>query len=219
VIDISASDISALAKELHRIDIEFIVVGGSAMERTYPVGTGDIDVIVALKDYEQVIEKLRDNSRFQKVDYGETITGSEFRVGTRRITVEFLNPILYSGAREPDEFIDYVRRHRSKVEDNIVFADPEVVWYMRLATDYYTAYVYKIRRDVTAGVPRDQTLGKVMGVARHFGTAEKIGSRIKETRLVLDLPGVAPSYPSRNTLAKAPTKRLRARSRARRKRR
>jgi hypothetical protein len=166
--------------------IEFLVVGGVSLERTYPIGTGDIDVAIAPKDYLGVLEKLQADSRVRKVEDLGTIAGSEFRVGTRWVDVEFLNPTPFAGKRQPDDFIAYVRRHRSETTELATFAAPEVVWYMRLAISDWEVYVQKILRDVRAGVTPD-LLQKVLDVARHFGVTETLTPRVDATRKMIDL--------------------------------
>ncbi len=198
------SDVKALGEELRKAGIRFVVVGGKSLERKWFVGTMDIDVAVTLKDYQLALKRLRDHPRFRYIEDEETIAGSQFRHGTEWIDVEFINPKLFSGNRPPDDFIDYVRRHRSHADDGIVFADPEVVWYMRLAAPYWEAYVSKIARDVRAGVP-PETLNRVLDMGRHFGNFETMSARVEQVRRMLGLLRTSsPSQdrPPRSTPAK-----------------
>ena len=98
-------DLPQVVRELRKMRIEFIVVGGASLERTYPIGTGDIDVAIALRDYAGVLEKLRAHPRVRNVEDVGTIAGSEFRVGTRWVDVEFINPTPFAGKRRADDFI------------------------------------------------------------------------------------------------------------------
>ncbi len=179
-------DLPAVCRELDKVGIAYIVVGGASLERTYPIGTGDIDIAVALKDYPRVLETLRAHPRFRNIEDVGTMAGSEFRLGTRWVDIEFINPRLFAGKRPPDEFIDYVRRHRSERTDIATFASPEIVWYMRLAIPDWEVYVQKILRDVRAGVPPG-LLDKVLDVARHFGNLETLAPRVAETRRMAEL--------------------------------
>lgn len=179
-------DLPAVCRELDRLEIAYIVVGGASLERTYPIGTGDIDVAVTLQDYPRVLETLRADPRFRNIEDVGTIAGSEFRIGTRWVDVEFINPRLFAGKRRPDEFIDYVRRHRSKRTEIATFAAPEIVWYMRLAIPDWEIYVQKILRDVRAGVPSG-LLDKVLDVARHFDNLETLAPRVAEARRMAEL--------------------------------
>jgi hypothetical protein len=161
-------------------------VGGASLERTFPIGTGDIDVAVALKDYPRVLETLRRHPRVRNVEDLGTMAGSEFRIGTRWVDVEFINPRPFAGNRPPDDFIDYVRRHRSERTDVATFATPEVVWYMRLAIGDWEVYVQKILRDVRAGVP-PSLLDKVLDIAKHFDVLEVLRPRVEQARKMIEL--------------------------------
>jgi len=179
-------DLRVVCRELERAAIEFIVVGGASLERTFPIGTGDIDVAIALKDYAKVLEKLRAHPRVRNVEDVGTMAGSEFRIGTRWVDVEFINPKLFAGKRPPDDFIDYVRRYRSERTELATFAAPEVVWYMRLAVPDWQVYVQKILRDVRAGVP-SSFLDKVLDIARHFDVLDVLAPRVEEARKMIEL--------------------------------
>ena len=179
-------DLAVVCRELEKAGISFIVVGGASLERTYPIGTGGIDLAIALRDYPGVLKKLRAHPRVRNVEDVGTMAGSEFRIGTRWVDVEFINPRLFAGTHPPDDFIDYVRRHRSERTDLATFASPEVVWYMRLAIPDWQVYVQKILRDVRAGVPPD-LLDKVLDVAKHFGVLDMLAPRVEEARTMIDL--------------------------------
>lgn len=159
---------------------------GASLERTFPIGTGDIDVAVASKDYPRVLETLRRHPRVRNVEDVGTIAGCEFRIGTRWVDVEFINPRLFAGKRPPDDFIDYVRRHRSERTDVATFATPEVVWYMRLAIGDWEVYVQKILRDVRAGVS-PSLLDKVLDIANHFDVLEVLAPRVEQARKMIEL--------------------------------
>lgn len=141
---------------------------------------------VALRDYPRVLETLRRHPRVRNVEDVGTVAACEFRIGTRWVDVEFINPRLFAGKRPPDDFIDYVRRHRSERTDVATFATPEVVWYMRLAIGDWEVYVQKILRDVRAGVP-PSLLDKVLDIAKHFDVVEVLAPRVEQARKVIEL--------------------------------
>ena len=141
---------------------------------------------VALKDYPRVLETLRRHPRVRNVEDLGTMAGCEFRIGTRWVDVEFINPRLFAGKGPPDDFIDYVRRHRSERTDVATFATPEVVWYMRLAIGDWEVYVQKILRDVRAGVP-PSLLDKVLDIAKHFDVLEVLAPRVEQARKMIEL--------------------------------
>lgn len=179
-------DLKVVCAELADAGIEFIVIGGVSLVRTYPVGTEDIDVAVTVKDYPGVLAILEKHPRVRYVKDVGTMAGCEFRIGTRGVDVEFINPKLFAGKRPPYEFVDYIRHHRSERNEIAAFADPEVVWYMRLAIPGWETYVQKILRDVRAGVP-PELLEKVLDMARYFGMEEKLAPRVEQARRILDL--------------------------------
>ena len=117
------------------------------------------------------------------------LVGSEFFAGTRWTDVEFISPLPFSGTFPPDDFISYVRRHRPREVEGIVFAEPEVVWYMRLAIPDWTVCAEKIIRDVRAGVPQE-ILEKMPGISKHFGYTDLMIPRIREAGSVLKLRGL-----------------------------
>ena len=115
-----------------------------------------------------------------------TMAGSEFRVGTRWVDVEFINPRLFSGRSPPDEFFDYVKRHRSERTDVGPCATPAVVWYMRLAVPDWEIYVQKILRDARAGVP-EATLDDALAIADRFGVRAVLEPRALRAREMIEL--------------------------------
>lgn len=126
-------DLKDVCAELKKAGIDYVVVGGAAIERLYQIGTLDIDVAIALKDYKNVLEKLAAHPRVRELDDVETMAGCKFRVGTRWVDVEVINPKLFRGKRPPDHFFDYVKRYRSQQTSAGRCATPGVVWYMRLS--------------------------------------------------------------------------------------
>ena len=179
-------DLKEVCLELRKADVDYVVVGGAAIERQYRIGTLDIDVVVALKDYASVLQKMATNPRVRDLDDLGTMAGCKFRVGTRWVDVEFINPKLFCGKLAPDRFIDYVKRHRSEQTPFGPCAVPGVVWYMRLAVPDWQTYIQKILRDFRAGVPGD-ILDDALAIAEHFGVRELIGPRGRQAREMIEL--------------------------------
>ena len=179
-------DLPVICKELRAAGIDYIVVGGAALERRYPIGTGDVDVVIALRDYPAVLRKLEAHPGVRNVEDVGTMAGCEFRVGTHWTDVEFINPKLFSGRKPPDEFVRYVARYRSEETDLGRVANAEVVWYMRLAIPDWVIYIQKILRDVRAGVP-PSLLDKVLEIAKYFGNREEIEPRVREARKKIEM--------------------------------
>ena len=142
--------------------------------------------MIPLRDYPEVLRKLEAHPRVRNVEDVGTMAGCEFRVGTHWTDVEFINPKLFSGRKPPDEFVRYVARYRSEETDLGRVANPEVVWYMRLAVPDWVIYIQKILRDVRAGVP-PALLDKVLEIAEYFGNREEIEPRVREARTKIEM--------------------------------
>lgn len=179
-------DLKEVCLELKKAGVDYVVVGGAAIERHYRIGTMDLDFAVALKDYLSVLEKMTANPRVRGLEDVGTMAGCKFRVGTRWVDVEFINPKLFGGKLPPDHFIDYVKRYRSEQTAFGPCATPGVVWYMRLAVPDWQTYVQKILRDLRAGVP-EKTLADSLAIAKHFGVGELIESRVRQAREMIEL--------------------------------
>ncbi|MDE1821858.1 MAG: hypothetical protein KGJ23_12390 [Euryarchaeota archaeon] len=179
-------DLKFVTRELDKAGIQHILVGGASLERQYAVGTEDLDFLVALKDYRGALAILKKHPLARNVESVGTMGGCEFRVEDHWVDVELLHPLSFCGKLSPDEFIDYVRRHRSSRTEAGPVAAPEIAWYMRLAIPDWPIYVQKILRDVGAGVPPD-LLTKVEEVAQHLGVEETLAPRIKEAREAIAL--------------------------------
>jgi hypothetical protein len=179
-------DLREVCLELQRAGIDYVVVGGAAIERRHRIGTLDVDVAIALRDYARILETLRAHPRVRHVEDLGTMAGCEFRVGTRWVDVELIKPALFSGRLPPDAFIDYVKRYRSERTDVGPVATPGVVFYMRLAIPDWEVYVQKILRDVRAGVPQ-ATLDEALAIAGHFGVRSTVEPRVRRAREMIEL--------------------------------
>ena len=179
-------DLREVCLELRKAGVDYVVVGGAAIERHHQIGTMDLDFAIALRDYPGVLEKMTAHPRVRELDDVGTMAGCKFRLGTRWIDVEFINPKLFGGKLPPDHFIDYIKRHRSERTAFGPCATSGVVWYMRLAIPDWQTYVQKILRDVRAGVP-EKTLDDALAIARHFGIHELIEPRVRHAKEMIAL--------------------------------
>ncbi|MGI0130786.1 MAG: hypothetical protein ACREDE_09885 [Thermoplasmata archaeon] len=169
------------------IGVPFIVVGGSAIEQEVPVGTKDVDVLISEADWETVdgaLENRKDASPLEPMD--GTIRGTKLAIGGTLIDLEFLSPEPFSGTHPPGEFVRYVRDDGSKKRGRIRYAGPDVVFYMRLSTEHWQAYVPSIERDLNAGID-PATLDQVLALGDRFGVGERLRGRIQAVREVLRL--------------------------------
>ncbi len=98
-------------------------------------------------------------------------------------SVDYLNPDLYvSMPHKGNEFITYVRQHRSFRMDGLYVANPEVVFYTRLVVPQWRGYIPKNIRDLGFGLIRekDRIYAGIKAIADVFGTQSIINERIKE---------------------------------------
>jgi hypothetical protein len=147
----------------------------------YPTGTEDADFAVTMREFERAMKKLDAHARFRNVESLRTIGGAEFFTGDRWIDVDFLNPTLFRGRKTGDDFIEYLKRYRSRKTDFGPVARPEVTWYMRLVIPDWEIYVQKILRDIRAGTP-EKTLDGALAIAGVLGVDHMVAPRVRRTR-------------------------------------
>lgn len=170
-----------LVEALRRNQIEYIVVGGHAVAEEMPVMTQDLDVMVAMRDFDGAIAKLRKEPMFGKEERKAWIARWEARSAARpgEVTdIDLLNGKPYCGKLTPDEFFDYLRE-RWTVEGKLGrTARPPVVWYTRLlAVGFWGGYALKVIRDLRAGAPV-AWLDGVRTISEKTGTSATITDRI-----------------------------------------
>jgi len=170
-----------LVAALRRNDIAYIVVGGHAVAEEFPVMTQDLDVMVALRDFDSAVARLRKEPMFGREDRLAWIARWEARSPERPgevADVDLLNGRPYCGDLTPDEFFDYLSEHWTT--DGVLgrTARPPVVWYTRLlAVGFWGGYALKVIRDLRAGAPVGWLDG-VREIARRTGTTKTINERI-----------------------------------------
>lgn len=175
-----------VCEELKQMDIDFIVVGGSAIENEgYDIGTADLDFVLTSKKFDNVQYQLEKNSRFRVRDRIKTMIETEFMFENTWHTVEFIDPAYFSGKKTPDDFIDYIKRYRSNEKDIGYVAKPEIVFYMRLMITDWEIYIQKILRDIRAGLP-ETILDEVIEVSKTLGVEEKMKLRVNKTKEIID---------------------------------
>ncbi|MGD0718337.1 MAG: hypothetical protein ABSA15_01995 [Thermoplasmata archaeon] len=183
-----SEQVEQVARWLDSLGIRHVVVGGSAIEHPVPVGTGDVNVLVAVGDWEAIDRALENRADAIPLEpYTGTIRSTKLHLGTETVDLEFISGQPFSGNLAGDDFLDYVRTYRATKTRGVRYATPPVVWYMRLSVDdQWQQYVWKINRDIKAGVPAS-TLESVMEIADHFGVGPRIRERIEFTRKTLRL--------------------------------
>jgi hypothetical protein len=184
---VRANDIARVSKWLDALHIGYVVVGGSAIELRFQVGTKDVDVLIAVGDWGLLDQRLEHRVDASPLDpYGGTIRGTRVAIGASQVDVEFISGQPFGGTKGADAFLEYVRRYHSSVRDGVRYADPATVWYMRLSTEDWETYSLKIEQDLVAGVP-SSTFDEVLRIAAHFAVRERVAGRIEFVRRTLRL--------------------------------
>ena len=170
-----------LVDAFRRNQIEYLVVGGQAVAREMPVMTQDLDVMVALRDFDTAIARLRKEPMFGREERKEWIARWEAHSRVRPgevADVDLLNGRPYCGELTPDAFFDYLRKNWTIDGELGPTVRPPVVWYTRLlAVGFWGGYALKVIRDLRAGAPR-AWLDGVREIARTTGTLTTINERI-----------------------------------------
>jgi len=179
---VGAKVVAEVAGWVQTLGVPFIVVGGSAIARRYQVRTNEVDFLVLVGGWNSLDAAVEKDGRATALepDTG-SIRGTTVTLGARRIFVEFISGEVARGTRSADEYVAYVRSRWSRDVNGIRYAEPAVVFYMRLAGDEWADYVQAFHRDLGAGVPAD-TFDRAIRIARHLGVEEKIRGRVRTIR-------------------------------------
>ncbi len=179
--DLPADLLKELVVALRRNGIEYIVVGGQAIAEEVPVMTQDLDVMVALRNFDHAVAQLRREPVFGTGERKTWIARWQVEGGGSnpvRTDVDLLNGQPYCGTMTPDDFFDYIRARWTVSGRLGLTAKPQVVWYTRLlAVGFWGAYAIKVIRDIRAGAPRTWFDG-VREIADRTGTSSTIAERI-----------------------------------------
>jgi hypothetical protein len=177
----STALLAELIAALRRNGIEYIVVGGQAIAEEIPVTTQDLDVMVALRNFDRAVAQLGREPAFGTEERKSWIARWEVDGGGAtpvKTDVDLLNGQPYCGTMSPDDFFDYIRERWTVSGKLGLTARPPVVWYTRLlAVGFWGAYALKVMRDIRAGAPRTWFDG-VREIAERTGTSSMIAERI-----------------------------------------
>jgi len=185
---VNPADVRLVARKLQDLGRRYPVVGGAAMDQLVPTSTDDVDLMLTVSQFEPIIEKLSHDLEVY-INVSGNIAGGHVSMDGRKIEFDLLNPSSFSGRRSGDEFFDYVLKHRSKQTELGPTAQPQVVWYTRLMVPDWETYIQKIVRDLGNGAPWRWIEG-VKAIARRFGTANLLASRINELQEAARVAGV-----------------------------
>ncbi|MCI4368551.1 MAG: hypothetical protein L3K09_03180, partial [Thermoplasmata archaeon] len=104
----NADDIELIAERLRKLGVEFVVVGGPALERRFGVGTGDVDLLVAVGDFDALEHAFEDRNDVAPFEPSGTIGSTRILVRSGWVEVEFIVGTPFSGAQSGDAFVAYV---------------------------------------------------------------------------------------------------------------
>jgi|HubBroStandDraft_1064217.scaffolds.fasta_scaffold40751_3 hypothetical protein len=168
------------------IGVQFIVVGGSAIERIVPVATKDVDVLIDESDWAKIDAAIESREEAAPLEpFGGTIRGTIVAIGGASIDLEFLSDSTFNGTREPGSFLRYVREQGSIDFDGVRYAKPAVVFYMRLnAPESWESYVPSIERDIQSGVTPSELEGAIE-IANRFGVGARTTQRVAFVRSLI----------------------------------
>ncbi|MGI0132112.1 MAG: hypothetical protein ACREDK_03320 [Thermoplasmata archaeon] len=172
----SVPGLSEIAAELQRLGVRYVVVGGGAVARAYAVATEDVDVLVAAEDYATTLAKLRKSPMVGWVEDSPRMATVRFNLEGGKFELDVIDTTMYSGNKEPDAFVRYVRSHASKEVHGVRYASVPAVWYMRLACPDWQVYTDKVQRDIAFGVPA-ALLDDATAIGQRFGLGAKIRDR------------------------------------------
>lgn len=178
--------IKEVLKILSNLKIEFILIGGSALElQKYKTETMDIDLIIAPQDFKNLEIKLKKNPHFQIQEFiypfiGVTFISKSLKGG---IDLEFLNSQPFAGEKGGKEFFDYVKKYHCLKTKLGAIAKPEVVWYLRLVNPSWEIYLQKILREIKiTKITYQNIFPKVVKIGSYFKTDKIIKTRINKLK-------------------------------------
>jgi hypothetical protein len=185
---VTEPEVQAADTILRRQGIRFVVVGGQAIAQKAATTTHDVDVMVATDDYGRTLTRLR-GEKDLTFDWDDHQI-ARFRIRpVGGVPLDVINAATFSGTQSGEEFFHYLTQDGSTEIDGVAYATPEVVWYTRLLTKRWKAYAEKIVTNVIDGVAPGR-LGKVVEIARRFGTEVTIRTRIAYVRAELARPDI-----------------------------
>jgi len=177
-----------LVARIRATGVPYFVVGGQAVQSEVSASTTDVDVMVAVRDFDTLILRLKGDEKFGTPVRAPWIAKYAVHTGPRHddeTEVDVLNGRRYCGNRKPDEFFDYILEHWTIETDLGPSARIAVVWYTRLLARHRgDVYLYKIARDRRAGAPL-RYLDDVRTIADRFGTQREIDSQIARLKEIL----------------------------------
>jgi hypothetical protein len=178
---LTAPGLAEIVAELDRLGIRYVVVGGGAVAAQYSVGTQDVDILVAAEEYQPSLSKLDESPQVKWVEKSPGMATVLFHGTGGDLELDVIDTTMYSGDREPDAFVRFVRSHASVAIRGVRFATVPAVWYMRLLVPDWQIYLTKVQADLAFGVP-PKFLDEAAAIADRFGCGDVIRERVGSVR-------------------------------------
>ncbi len=151
------------------------MVGGLAISLYIDLAVSrDVDFALAVEDYQKIQRTDEWGIKTVQYEWGY---------------VDFLNPDHFVSAQHKgNEFISYVKQHRSFKKEGLYVANPEVVFYTRLVVPTWESHISKSIRDLDAGIIRkkDMIFKGIKAIADVFGTRSIVNHRLKVLNQYID---------------------------------
>jgi hypothetical protein len=180
-----------LLSKLERARFEPVLIGGVAIQVAGFGATRDIDLVVSVAEFDKIEQSLEDDPEAEIVTNtgGWILNGRFFPQGARRrggpyVVFDVLNPAKFVGKGHSGEsFFRYLRSFGSTDTKYGRVAAPVAVFYTRFLVPgpHGAAYLDRISRDLDEGAPVEW-VDETMALARRFGTAPLVETRIAELR-------------------------------------
>ncbi len=176
--------LTRLTRGLRRNGVDYIVIGGQAIAEHVQTGTEDLDVLVALRDFDEALTRLKADQEFGDApEERGWIAKFVISTGTPaadRIDFDVVSTVRYVKGPSANRFFDYIQTKWTYDGALGPTAKPEAVWYMRLLVDAPNQgrYAIKIRNNIRDGAPLAWFDG-VREIAKEFGTLGEVEPRIR----------------------------------------
>lgn len=186
---IAPNQLFEIVARIRETEIPYLIVGGQAVVSSHVFSeTQDLDVMIAVRDFDETIRRLGEDPQFGTPEAVSWVAKYEIYLGPREddyVEFDLLNGKKYCGARAPDEFFDYLRHSWTVWSELGPSAKIPVVWYTRLMVrDSGEKYVRKVIRDLRAGASK-RNFDDTLKIADFCETREEIERRIARAREIL----------------------------------
>jgi hypothetical protein len=182
--------ITVVVSILERNGIGFVVVGGEALENSFPAFSDDVDVMVAPSDFERAVRGLRREPSVSYLRMSDDVSRFRVRTDSGQIILDLIDPRGLSGRRSPGAFYEFLESEGSFEKGGVRYARVSVAVYCRLmAPKWASIYIHKVATDVGNGLAISDLNG-ALDVAELFGEGPRIRERLAAVQREIQLRGL-----------------------------